>query len=396
MPKNKTDSINKTNQYYQLGHIDVLDGIRAVTILIIVWYHIWQQSWIMPIWGKVNLDWIPRNGAICVDMMILLSGFCLFLPYAREMVYGTKSPVAKEFYIKRIARIMPSYYTSVFICLLFFALPLGEYATRQFMIKDIATHIFFANNLWADTLISTKLNVVLWTVAVEMQFYLIFPFVAKCFQKRPMITYAIMAAIGLISCGYISINADVINLRLYVNHTLTFFGVFANGMLGACVYIHLTKVLERNRFIEISCCVLAFMGLWLYRIMCRNYSHSANSQKWQVDNRFVLSLIFLLIVFSILMAQRIFNPVLGNKVMKFIAGISFNLYIWHQYLAVKLKEFRIPYWEGTVPPNMTNDRVWMWKYQTLCVVVAVAVAVIMTYLVEKPAAKAIIKKFNKK
>lgn len=67
------------------GRIGPLDGIRAVAVLMVVWYHFWQQSWLMPVAGPVNLDWMPRNGAICVDLMILLSGFCLFLPYARNM-----------------------------------------------------------------------------------------------------------------------------------------------------------------------------------------------------------------------------------------------------------------------------------------------------------------------
>ena len=95
------------------GRIGPLDGIRAVAVLMVVWYHFWQQSWLMPVAGPVNLDWMPRNGAICVDLMILLSGFCLFLPYARNMFREGKDPSAGQFYRKRAARIMPSYYVSL-------------------------------------------------------------------------------------------------------------------------------------------------------------------------------------------------------------------------------------------------------------------------------------------
>lgn len=386
-------SEKNTDLYYQTNHIAVLDGIRAVTILIIVWYHIWQQSWIMPILGDFNFDWIPRNGAICVDMMILLSGFCLFLPYAKEMVYGIKAPDAKEFYVKRIARIIPSYYAAVFICFFLFALTAGEYNDGLFMLKDLLSHIFFVNNLWADTLITTKLNTALWTVAVEMQFYIIFPFLAKAFQKKPIITYSVMVTIGLLSCFLISHNAENIYLPLYVNHTLTFFCVFANGMLGALAYMTLTKDLKNNNSLNMLFTVMAVCGLCMFKMMCDNHSGSVNGQKWQVDNRFILSLVFLLIVISILMAQKVFQFLLGNKIMKFIAGISFNLYIWHQYLAVKLKELRIPYWQGEIPPNMFNDRIWMWKYQTLCIVAALLAAILATYLLEKPAAKFILNCF---
>ncbi len=386
---------NNKNLQYQTNHIDVLDGIRAVTILVIVWFHFWQQSWIIPVIGKISLDWIPRNGAILVDMMILLSGFCLFLPYAKEMVYGTKTASTKEFYIKRIARIFPSYFLCVAICLFCFALPLNEYSNSGFIVKDLLAKIFFVSNFSLDTLFGTKLNGALWTVCVEVQFYILFPFIAKLFQKKPIVTYSVMALIGIVSCGLISINSATISTWLYAHNSFTYFCVFANGMLGAWMYIALTKNLKQSRLLDIISVLLVILGLYLFKLMCHSRMQCEDIYKWQTDNRFSLSLVYLLIVFSILMGQRFFNFLLGNKIMKFLAGISYNLYIWHQYISVKLKEFRIPYWEGTVPPNQTNDTVWMWKYLLICIWVSFSVAVFMTYFVEKPGAKFILGKVKK-
>ena len=69
---------------YDTKHLKVLEGIRALAILIIVWYHFWQQNWISPTIGSFSIDYIPRYGYLLVDMMILISGFCLFIPYARQ------------------------------------------------------------------------------------------------------------------------------------------------------------------------------------------------------------------------------------------------------------------------------------------------------------------------
>ena len=384
------------SEYYNPHHIDVLDGIRAVSVLIVLWFHFWQQSWLMPIVGKFNLDWLPRNGAILVDMMILLSGFCLFLPYAREMVYGEKAPGARAFYVKRAARILPSYYVAVFLVLFCFALPLGQYATSADMWKDLVPHLFFVHNFFPESMQWTKLNGALWTVGVEVQFYLLFPLLARCFQKKPMLTYFAMVAVGLLSCFGISSNYDTINQGMYVNHSLTFAGVFANGMLGAWAYISMTKDRKKNHAEEALYLLLAIGGMWLFKIMCNVRSSYGSETKWQIDNRFVLSLLFLLILFSIIMAERYFKWLLGNRVMKFLAAISFNLYIWHQFISVKLKEMRIPYWEGDVPPNQLGDKPWMWKYLILCILVSLLVAIIMTYLVEKPMSKLIMKWYNKK
>ncbi len=383
------------NQAYQHNHIDVLDGIRAVAILIVVWFHFWQQSWLMPIAGDFNIDWIPRNGALLVDMLILLSGFCLFLPYARSMVYETEAPHAKSFYKKRVARIFPSYYFSVFLVLFLFALPLDEYAAKGFMWKDLLSHIFFINNLSYDTLVATKLNGVLWTVAVEVQFYLIFPLLAKWFQKRPIPTYSCMTLIGLISSHFISQNFGTLNQALYVNHTITFLSVFANGMLGAWAYISIThdkKPVKAEQFLYI---LITLAGLALYKILCDHHISFPNGQQWQVKYRYVLSLVYLLILFGTLMAQQYLRFFLGNRLMKFLATISFNLYIWHQYIAVKLKEFRIPYWEGDIPPNQLGDKPWMWKYMLLCITVSLVVAILTTYLIEKPISRLILRRYDK-
>lgn len=380
---------------YQTEHIDVLDGIRAISILIVVWFHFWQQSWLMPIVGDFNIDWIPRNGALLVDMMILLSGFCLFLPYARSMVYGTTTSTAKTFYVKRGARILPSYYFSVLLILFLFALPLKEYVSKEVMWKDLITHFFFINNFSYDTLIGTKLNGVLWTVAVEVQFYLLFPLLAKCFQKRPVLTYSGMTMLGLVSSHLISKNWGQLTQGVYVNHTLTFFSVFANGMLGAWAYISITKEKRPQKAEQFFYLLMTLAGLLLFKILCEHHMRFPNGQQWQVKYRFILSLVYLLILFGVLMSQQYLRFLLGNRFMHFLAGISFNLYIWHQYIAVKLKEFRIPYWEGATPPNQLGDKPWMWKYMLLCIVVSLVMAILTTYLIEKPVSRWILRRYKK-
>ena len=81
-----------------------------------------------------------------------------------------------------------------------------------------------------------------------------------------------------------------------------------------------------------------------------------------------------------------------DRVMRFLAAISFNLYLCHQYVSVKLKDLRIPPWEGDVPPNQLGDKVWQWEYFALCILISLVVAVAMTFLIERPIAKFILKR----
>lgn len=130
--------------------------------------------------------------------------------------------------------------------------------------------------------------------------------------------------------------------------------------------------------------------------MCIARSTSGRETQWQLDNRFLLSLVFALFVIGMILSHKYFRKILDNRVMKFLAGISFQFYICHQYIAVKLKEFRIPNWSGDELPNMTGDIKWQWQYTILCFVLSLVVAIAMTYLVELPAAKVIKKWYQKK
>lgn len=381
---------------YDTKHIKVLDGIRTLSILIIVWYHFWQQTWIYHKIGPVSLDFIPRYGYLLVDMMILLSSFCLFLPYARSMVYKEELPSTKKFYIHRIARIVPSYYVSLIILFLILILS-GKFVFNSFFIKDALMHMFFIQNWSFDTLISGTFNVVLWTVAIEVQYYLFFPFLAKRFTKKPGLTYFILTVIGLICIFIIKKNINDYNIGYYVNHFLTFIPVYANGMLACWFYVSYTKKNQRDNSNDLFFTIISILTILVYAYFCKSIQGNNNNiQLWQLDNRFILSLLFSLFIISTCLASKIYQKIFTNKVMIFICQISFNLYIYHQFIAVKLKEWRIPYWSGDTPPNMTSDAKWQWSYFLLCILVSLIVATIMTFGVERPLAKFIKEKYEKR
>lgn len=393
MAKNQKNE-NTNSPDYAIHHIKVLDGVRALAILFVVWFHLWQQSWVPLQIGTYNMDWISRTGYLMVDMMILLSGFCLFLPHAREVFYGEKADTWKTFYIKRIARIMPSYYVAIGI--IFFAFAMQQYGDSGSMWKDLISHMTFTHNLFGNSVANTHLNGVLWTVGVEMQLYLVFPLLAYCFKKKPMITYCSMVLVGVISSMYISNHYDSLLQALVTNHVLTFFSVYANGMLGAYAYVAMTKNRKRNQGEAIVGTIVVIMCFYVYKILCEHLLSYQFGTRWQVDYRFLLSLVFVVMLWGIMFSAPLFQRLFDNVFMKYIALISYNLYIWHQYLAVKLKELRIPYWEGETPPNQTGDTAWMYKYLALCIFVSFLVAVVMTFLVERPAARLIMKLYNRK
>lgn len=400
---------------YSDGYIKVLDGIRAMAILIIVWYHIWQQSWLQPIkeigllsvfhCNPINLDWLVRTGFEMVDMMLLLSGFCLFLPYAKSMVYGVEEPSKKEFYKKRVARIVPSYLVAILIAFIV-AVANGEYADSGEMWGDLIPHLFFGHNFWEQSYIYTKLNGVLWTLAVEVQFYLLFPIVAKLFKRWMCQTYFCMVAISWMFTRWVIMDyVPAEKYSMWINQLPAFLAVYANGMLAAFVVVKLTQIFngflegkediyiqKEKRQIGYFFTMLLAISLFVYYKLMNELAYIEEKDLWQIINRFEVSMVYAVFLVGCVFAVPLVQKVFGNTVTKFLSGISFQLYIWHQYIALLLKNNHIPFWEGEQSPNVTGDQVWIWKYFILCWICAFLAAIGATYFIEKPCAKWILKR----
>ena len=158
--------------------IPELNGLRVLLVFIVSWYHFWQQSWLTPSIGSYSLDYLLRAGYMPVDGTILLSGFLLFLPYARAMLLGEAVPNTKQFYQRRIMRIVPSYYFVTLALLFAVALPWHLYYNSSDMVRDVVMHLTFTQTFNPATYIATPIGVASWTIAIEMQAYLIFPLLA--------------------------------------------------------------------------------------------------------------------------------------------------------------------------------------------------------------------------
>ena len=382
--------------------IGVLYGFRALMVLIVCHYHIWQQSWLSQYFvafgSLVNLDALARSGYMFVDGMLLMSGFLLYLPYARESVEGIPAPSTRKFYRNRVARIVPSYLLAVLLALVLVAIPQAVYRHMgtSFMVKDLFTHFTFTFNLFSDTLLRTPLNGVLWTVAVEVQFYLIFPFLARSMQKKPGTTLSLMALVGVCSRLLIVIFAK--DTAPLINQMPTFLDVYALGMLGALLYVQYQKIAatvgRKALFLKISpwlgavVFALAIFGVAsLLQIQASKTTHEAIRQS-QMALRLPFALVMLWAMLSAAIMPRFLQKLLDNRLLRFLSTISFNLYIWHQLLSVQIKH---AFFDAGLQASRNQQIV----YTLLCFGVSILVAMAVTYGVEHPCSRLIKSLSNK-
>ncbi|MDR1598370.1 MAG: acyltransferase [Oscillospiraceae bacterium] len=369
------------------------DALRALCVLIIALYHFWQQSWLelsLRVGGRTfTLLPLLRTGYIFVDLMLMLSGFLLYLPYARASLDGSPPPSTSEFYRKRAVRILPGYLLGVFLPLFAFALPQRLYSGWRDALSDLLPYLTFTQTLFPNVYQHSRLNAVLWTVGVEAQAYLAFPLAARAFSRRPVITYATMLALG--GLYRLTIWKTLPDLTLWINQAPSFIDVYANGMLAAWLF---TKWRGRpSAAAERVLCAIgacgAMFGIW--RLVCLQSALSwepSGLREGQAMLRFPLTALG---AAWLVMAERsiaAFRLVFGNALWRWLSGISYALYIWHQWLAVKLRvDWRFPPYQAAENPQFSGEQPWQTLYTLTCFVVSLTAAAIVTYCWERPIVK---------
>jgi len=374
------------------SRIPELDGLRVLMIFIVSWYHIWQQSWLRPYIGNYSLDYLVRSGYVWVDGTVLLSCFLLFLPWARAMADGTPAPETKYFYYRRFRRVVPGYYFITLTVLLAIALPWELYDSPQFLVKDLATHLTFTFTFFYDTYVATPLGAAGWTLAILVQGYLLFPLIARAIMKKPAVTLGLMVVLcfGFRAWCIWSLG----DFTMVVNQLLNFLDVYVIGIGAAMIYVRLEKRRElRNGKTswkwQAVATVLFLAVFWLLLNLLKRQAASPNYaeiQKRQMMFRPLFGLCFAALALSAPFSLMPLRRLLGNPVTKFLGGISMNYYLIHQTVTVHLKRLGIP-WSASDEPHMSGELQWQMKYTWLCFGLSVLLAVIVTYAVEKPAAK---------
>ena len=178
----------------EIGRLGEIDGLRALACFMVLLYHTAQFSGVAEI-GKWTA---PLNSG--VDIFIVLSGFCLFLPVAVD----SKKFAAMSFWRHRLKRIVPAYYASmIYVVLLpevlvvFWRL-LGRHASWQAIPSPIQwiTHLTFTHMFSTHTW--DGINGSYWSLGLEAQFYVAMPLIVFLFRRYGIRGLIIPAAVSVV------------------------------------------------------------------------------------------------------------------------------------------------------------------------------------------------------
>jgi peptidoglycan/LPS O-acetylase OafA/YrhL len=281
-----------------MTYIKQLDSIRAIAVILVIFSHWIPTSYL--------INRIPIGG-IGVDIFFVLSGFLiskiLFENRNKaDELKISKLTVLRNFYVRRTLRIFPIYYLTIFI-LLFFSKSTGTNIQSSFVYLLTYTSNFYFFNIQSwDGLVSH-----LWSLAVEEQFYLIWPWVILYFNKKYFLHIIfIFIFIGVLS-QYLM---DGINMSSIL--TITCFDAFGIGAILSWVVTYSNERLKKIYFIISVISAISFFFFVLGSVQ--------NSWKF-IPLRTLISLITLWIITYIMInhdtSSLRFKFILNNKILIF-------------------------------------------------------------------------------
>ena len=190
---------SKSAQRGRLVYAPGLDGVRALAVTAVVLYHLGTTGLLID-GGKHEL--MP-GGFIGVDVFFVLSGFLITSLLLAERVQTGRINI-RQFYVRRARRLLPALYTMMLVVSIAAAFFYHDYAAR--LRGDLLAAFAYVTNWWlvaggtsyfgAGT--HPPLLTHLWSLALEEQFYLLWPLalIALTFvRKRYVVIVSVSIAI---------------------------------------------------------------------------------------------------------------------------------------------------------------------------------------------------------
>jgi peptidoglycan/LPS O-acetylase OafA/YrhL len=309
-----------------------LDALRAIAITGVLVAHYLPSDW----WINSTLQW----GGAGVRLFFVISGFLItgILLRARDKVAAGQETLAgalKTFYIRRALRIFPIYYLVLAIAFAANTPPVRE---------SILWHLAYATNFYAAINNSWPGEIAaFWSLAVEEQFYLIWPcFILLCPRKWLKAGIIGTIALGVVS-RYLMVRFNFNGLWI-ASSLVTQLDLLGAGALLAWVNYQNPSHHYRNY----SLCKL---GLWigtpLYFIL-----HPLNHSGYGDHLTLTIAQLGLAggCVWFVQRAARGFTGVVGrifeSKPVIQVGKLSYGIYVYHMFAPFALyRFFRLPYIE---------------------------------------------------
>ncbi|WP_118813743.1 acyltransferase family protein [Haemophilus haemolyticus] len=341
-----------------------IDGLRAIAVISVIIYHL-------------NENWLP-GGFLGVDIFFVISGFLITGIIITEIQQNSFS--FKQFYTRRIKRIYPAFIT-VIALVSFIASAIFIYNDFNQLRKTIELATIFLSNFYLGLTqgyfdLSANENPVLhiWSLAVEEQYYLIFPLILILAYKKfreikvlfiiTLILFFILLATSFIPANFYK---EVLHQpNIYYLSNLRFPELLVGSLLA--IYYNCSNNIQLSKLASNILAILSTFLLFSCLFLMRN------NTVFIPGITLIIPCIFTALIIHTTSQNNIIKLCLSNKVMVFIGKISYSLYLYH-WIFIALAYYI------TGEKQINNQSI------TIVTVLTIIFSVLSYYLIEQPIRK---------
>ena len=311
-----------------------IDGLRALAVTLVVLCHLQITEF--------------SGGYIGVDIFFVISGFLitnlLINEYQSNLVSGQSGYISfRNFYLRRVKRIVPMALTVIVVALVYAYLNYSQARFSQVRNDAIWASLFGANIHYMQESLNyfqqaqaVSLLQHYWSLAVEEQFYLVFPALlllfariktkAKSWLITPLIAVSLLSIASLVS----AIISDTPNQSYFSS----FDRAYELG-IGALLAI----VLALRKF-SLSTALTNSLSLSGIALIAFSVVSFDDGSRFPGASALVPTLGTALILFSEMNSERlsIVGSTLARKPLVYIGKLSYSIYLWHWLVIIIVKD----------------------------------------------------------
>lgn len=311
----------------EMGYLPGLDGVRALAVIGVLLYH-------------ADLTWIS-GGYLGVDVFFVLSGFLITTLILEEYDRSGGIDFAK-FYLGRARRLLPALILMLAVVAVAAAFFYRDVASQ--VRADTIASIFYVNNWWYILNDSSYFEFIgrppllkhLWSLAVEEQFYLVWPAVAYLVMKRAgrrgvRITALVLAVLSTIWMITLSVSNGFPD---YADPSRAYFGTDSHAMgllIGAALATFWRPGRLRADIPRGAATLITGTGIAALIAVIGFFLFVGEFTPWMYQRGGFLALAVIVAVL-IAMATHPASPLgrwMGTQPWRYVGQRSYGLYLWH-------------------------------------------------------------------
>lgn len=289
--------------YRPMGYVPSLDGLRCIAVLVVMFLHAHFQ--------------LGKSGSLGVDIFFTLSGFLITTLLLEE--YAEKGGIClKAFFTRRFFRLFPALYLLLTILTIYLFLFLSG-SVRNAVGFEILSSALYINNiswLWGWGNQGLLLGHT-WSLAVEEQFYIIWPLVLMVFIHLRFTK----ALLGLL---FMTV------LFSWIGKSNDIAGPILASLLHESIMIGCLGALMRWYRMVNGVGEIVTLSSVMFLVIVGVFPFDFYQTLFDLGLRGWVAVITVIAIFGLLEKPTgITSQLLGNRVFVFIGKISYGLYLWH-------------------------------------------------------------------